>query len=150
MLEEKIKKSLDIEAQKVCAQLVHEYNKNKKKKVNKKFDDIVASRIDKSYLIFKNYITSSVIKAIPDGYFLDPSNTYIFLDQLKFFTMYEELTKKHNEEQDRKHAALLQSLQNNIAKNSDIVKAINKTLKGKNLSEEDIFELIGELESQKK
>ena len=64
--------------------------------------------------------------------------------------MYEELTKKHNEEQDRKHAALLESLQNNIAKNSDIVKAINKTLKGKNLSEEDIFELIGELESQKK
>ena len=29
MLEEKIKKSLDIEAQKVCAQLVHEYNENK-------------------------------------------------------------------------------------------------------------------------
>ena len=28
MLEEKIKKSLDIEAQKVCAQLVNEYNKN--------------------------------------------------------------------------------------------------------------------------
>ena len=150
MLEEKIKKSLDIEAQKVCAQLVHEYNKNKEKKVNKKFDDIVASRIDKSYLIFKNYITSSVIKSIPDGYFLDPSNTYIFLDQVKFFTMYEELTKKHNEEQDRKHAVLLESLKNNIAKNSDIVKAINKTLKGKNLSEEDIFELIGELESQKK
>ena len=38
----------------------------------------------------------------------------------------------------------------NIAKNSDIVKAINKTLKGKSLSEEEIFELIGELESQKK
>ena len=150
MLEEEIKKSLDIEAQKVCAQLVHEYNKNKEKKVNKKFDDIVASRIDKSYLIFKNYITSSVIKSIPDGYFLDPSNTYIFLDQVKFFTMYEELTKKHNEEQDSKHAILLESLQNNIAKNSDIVKAINKTLKGKSLSEEEIFDLVGELENQKK
>ena len=35
MLEEKIKKSLDIEAQKVCAQLVHEYNKIKKKKLIK-------------------------------------------------------------------------------------------------------------------
>ena len=64
--------------------------------------------------------------------------------------MYEELTKKHNEEQDSKHATLLERLQNNIAKTSDIVKAINKTLKGKSLSEEEIFELIGELECQKK